>query len=62
MPLNSSTKEDLVREYLSQLTTYNILLEDACNACGNDSQEEEEIRIKIYKLSLEFKEKFKEIN
>ena len=62
MPLHSSTKEDLVKEYLSLFTTYKIQLEDACHASDYDPQEEEEIRTKIYKLALEFKEKIKEIN
>ena len=62
MPLNSSTKEDLLKEYLSQLTTYQIQQADACHAYGSDSEEEEEYIIKIYKLSLEFKKRVKEIN
>ena len=44
MPLHSSTKEDLVKEYLSLFTTYKIQLEDACHASDYDPQEEEEIR------------------
>ena len=62
MPLQSSTKEDLVKEYLSLYTTYKIQLEDACHASDYDPKEEDEIRAKIYKLALEFKEKIKEIN
>ena len=62
MPLNSSTKGDLLKEYLSQLTTYQIQQADACHAYGSDSEEEEEYIIKIYKLSLEFKKRVKEIN
>ena len=61
MPLNSSIKEDLVREYLSQLATYKIQQADACYAYGSDSEKEEEYSIKIYKLSLEFKKRIKEI-
>ena len=61
MPLNSSTKADLLKEYLSQLTTYQIQQADACYAYGSDSEKKEEYSIKIYKLSLEFKKRIKEI-
>ena len=62
MPLHSTTREDLEREYLSQLSTLEIQKADACYAFGHDSEEEEEFRIKIYKLYLEFSEKITILN
>ena len=58
MPLHSTNREDLEREYgHAQLSTLEIQKADACYAFGHDSEEEEEFRIKIYKLYLEFSEK-----
>ena len=62
MPLNSCNREDLEREYLYQLNTLEIQRADACYAFGHDSEEEEEFRIKIYKLYLEFNEKITILN
>lgn len=59
MPLISTCKEDLNKEYLSKLFSYQSAQLNACYAFGAYSDQEEKYDIKISKLAKEYHEKLK---
>ena len=59
MPLNSLSIEDLNKEFLCKFQILQLQIADARYAYGDNSEQEDECQIQIYKLSLEYKERIK---